>query len=98
MYNEYDENPVHKTLKQRKKKVKFEICIMFVMMIFAFLLSDFSKIKSTNIYGLETKEEKDVLNHISIERSSYYFLTDKKKVEKGIKEIPTIKDVKVHMD
>lgn len=100
IYNEYDENPVRKTLKQRKKKKlkrKFKIILglCFFGILAFYLLSDYSKVKSIQIYGNSLTEKEEILDYISINQSSYYMFMNTNKIEKQIKELPAIKDVTV---
>ncbi|MFR1294548.1 MAG: hypothetical protein ACLSBH_03300 [Coprobacillus cateniformis] len=50
VYHEYDENPVRKTLKQRKKKklkrkVKILLVLCLLIILAFYLISDYSKVK-----------------------------------------------------
>ena len=73
-YNEHDENQVYKILKQKKKrKVKKNIKILSLIIlgigIIALLQSPILKVKSISIKGLQLIEEKDILEHISIDQT-----------------------------
>lgn len=103
VYNEYDVNPVYHTYKQRKKrklkkKVKI-ICILFILMIIVgYLLSPYSKIKTIQVRGNENISKEEIIEYISVDLSSYYFLVDKKNIQNEVKECPVIKQVSVQMD
>ena len=103
VYHEYDENPVRKTLKQRKKKkLKRKVKILFVvclLIILAFyLISDYSKVKSIHISGNSLTEKEEILEHITISQSSYYMFMNTHKIEKQIKLLPAIKEATVQCD
>ena len=81
-YNEYNENPVQKTYKQRKKKklkrkVKVIISLFIFIMITMFLISDYPRVKSIKIEGVHQTPQQEILKHISIKPSSYYFFINK---------------------
>lgn len=103
VYHEYDENPVRKTLKQRKKKkLKRKVKILLVLclsIILAFyLISDYSKVKSIHISGNSLTEKEEILEHITISQSSYYMFMNTHKIEKQIKLLPAIKEATVQCD
>lgn len=102
-YNEYDENQTKKLLKQRKKKKlkkRFKIVLVLLCLIGIIILlsGDYLKVKSIKITGQYSYDQKEVLNHLSIDNKTYYLLIDKKKIEKELKNIPTIESAKVHCD
>lgn len=103
MYNEYDHNPVQKTLKKRKKqRIKKRIKIIFgcllIIGIIYILMSDFLKIKSINIYENEMTSKEDILDCISIDHSTYIFMIDKDKMKEELKTLPTVKSSEVNVD
>ena len=102
-YNEYNENPVQKTYKQRKKKklkrkVKVIISLFIFIMITMFLISDYPRVKSIKIEGVHQTPQQEILKHISIKPSSYYFFINKEKVIKEIKQLPTITKASIDID
>ncbi len=102
-YNEYDENPVRRTLKQRKKrklkrKFKVLLVVFFVSLIAFFLLSDYSKVKEIQINGIDITTPKEILENISISQSSYYFMINQDKIKEEIETLPTIKKAQVDVD
>lgn len=103
MYNEYDENPVQKTLHRKKKKRlkrKIKVCL-FVLGAFlmgALEMKGVLKVKTINVTGLEFLSQDQVLSSLSIDKSSYYLFMSKKSVTKEVEQIPTVKSAKVNCD
>lgn len=100
LYNEYDENQVEKTLKKRrhrkvKRKIKILIVLIIACCIIYFLSSDYSRIQTINIEGLNLTSEEDVYNAISVDESSYYFLVNKDDVASEIEALPAVKSATV---
>lgn len=103
VYHEYDENPVRKTLKQRKKKklkrkVKILLVLCLLIILAFYLISDYSKVKSIHISGNSLTEKEEILEHITISQSSYYMFMNTNKIEKQIKLLPAIKEATVQCD
>ena len=103
VYHEYDENPVRKTLKQRKKKklkrkVKILLVLCLLIILAFYLISDYSKVKSIHISGNSLTEKEEILEHITISQSSYYMFMNTHKIEKQIKLLPAIKEATVQCD
>lgn len=103
VYHEYDENPVRKTLKQRKKKklkrkVKILLVLCLLIILAFYLISDYSKVKSIHISGNSLTEKEEILEHITISQSSYYMFMNTYKIEKQIKLLPAIKEATVQCD
>lgn len=103
VYHEYDENPVRKTLKQRKKKklkrkVKILLVLCLLIILAFYLISDYSKVKSIHISGNSFTEKEEILEHITISQSSYYMFMNTHKIEKQIKLLPAIKEATVQCD
>lgn len=103
LYNEYDENPVRKTLKQRKKKKlrkKFKVILigLILLIVVIFLLTPYSKVKSISIKGNDITSQEDIKSHISVNELSYYFLINKNKVKEEIEDLPTIKSANITVD
>ena len=103
VYHEYDENPVRKTLKQRKKKklkrkVKILLVLCLLIILAFYLISDYSKVKSIHISGNSLTEKEEILEHITIGQSSYYLFMNTHKIEKQIKQLPAIKEATVQCD
>lgn len=101
-YNEYDENPVYRTYKQRKKKklkkrVKIMGIVLILIMIISYLLSPYSKVKSIHVIGHHKVSEEEILEHISVKQSSYYFLVNRDKVEEEVKTLSDVKKASVKM-
>ena len=103
VYHEYDENPVRKTLKQRKKKklkrkVKILLVLCLLIILAFYLISDYSKVKSIHISGNSLTEKEEILEHITISQSSYYMFMNTHKIEKQINLLPAIKEATVQCD
>lgn len=103
MYNEYDNNPVQKTLKKRKKqRIKKRIKVIFgclVMIgIIYIVMSDFLKVKSIDIHGNEITLKEDILDCISIDHSTYFFMIDKGKIKEELKSLPTIYSSEINVN
>lgn len=79
-YNEHDENQVKKILKtKKKKKLKRRIKILLFLIVFvcigSYFLSDYSKVKSMTVTGCQEVKEEDILNHISVDKNSFTYLS-----------------------
>ena len=102
-YNEYDDSPTDRLLKQRKKrklKTRVKIIIGIICMIIVIILvaGNTFRIKSIHITGEYSYNQEEVLDHISISKKSYYPFLNTSKIEKEIKEILTVETVKVTCD
>ena len=102
-YNEHDENQVKKILKTKKKKklkkrLKFFLYMILIVLIGAFFLSDYSKVKSIHIEGNKDIASNEILNSISIDKDTYFFLVNKDKIAEEVKAIGMIKKAVVHVD
>lgn len=102
-YNEHDVNQVKKILKNKKKrKLKRRIKIIFFLLVLifiaGFMMSDLSKVKSIEIVGNDEVKSENIINNISLNDQSVYFLVDKKKLTEEIKNIGMIKRASVSID
>lgn len=102
-YNEHDENQVKKILKNKKKKklkrrLKIFLVIIVAGLICAFFASDYSKVKSIQIEGNQDISSKEILNHITINKDTFFFLVNKGQIAQEVKEIGMIKKAVVSMD
>jgi len=102
-YNQYDEDQVKKKYKKikkvkLKKKFKIALVIIFLGLIIFFFMSDYSKVKSIRIVGQEILTEDEVLDVISINKSTQYLFMSTGKVEKEVKTLARVKDVQVSRD
>ena len=102
-YNEHDVNQVKKILKNKKKrKLKRRIKIIFFLLVLifiaGFMMSDLSKVKSIEIVGNDEVKSENIINSISLNDQSVYFLVDKKKLTEEIKNIGMIKRASVSID
>lgn len=103
MDHEYDKNPIHETLQRRKrrklkKKLKLAIFLGVVIIIVFFFVSDFSKVKSIDIQGIDVLKESEILDCLSIDDSSYYLFIDKEGTEKEILALGPVKKAHVSCD
>ncbi len=102
-YNEHDENQVKKILKtKKKKKLKRRIKILLFLIVFvcigSYFLSDYSKVKSMTVTGCQEVKEEDILNHISVDKNSFYLFVNTSRLEDEIKEVPLVKKAQVSKD
>lgn len=102
-YNEHDENQVNKILKtKKKKKLKRRFKVIFVLLILIliglFFMSDYSKIKSIQVFGNEEVKTEDVLKNISIDKQSIFLFVNPSRVEEEVKQVNLIKKVNVSRD
>lgn len=103
VYNEYDENPVFRTYKQRKKrklkkKVKIIGFVIVLLMIIGFLCSSYSRIQSIQIVGSEKMTDEQILEHLSVNQSSVYFLINKVRIVEELKDLDHIQNATVQMN
>ena len=102
-YNEHDENQVKKILKTKKKKklkrrLKMLLYIVVFGLIVAFFMSDYSKVKSIHVEGNKDISSQDILDHITVNQDTYFFLVNKEAIASQVKEIGMIKKAVVSMD
>lgn len=102
-YNEHDVNQVEKILKTKKKKklkrrFKILIFLMIFVMIGAYFLSDYSKVRLIRIIGNEEVATQDILDAISVNQESYYLFVNTSKIESEVKAVALIKKASVSKD
>lgn len=102
-YNEHDENQVKKLLKTKKKKklkkrIKVLLILLVLIIIGMYFFSDLSKIQSIQVIGNDEVKTQDIIDHISIDKNSFYLFVDKKKVVEEVKELGMIKKANVSID
>lgn len=102
-YNEHDESQVKKILKtKKKKKLKRRMKILLFLSAFVcigyYFLSDYSKVKSISVTGNEEVSETEILENISVNKSSFYLLVNTDHLETEVKALPMVKKAKVSKD
>lgn len=102
-YNEYDENQVDKLFKKKKKKklkrkVKIITFLFFIVLIIAYFVSDFSKVKSIEIIGNKEVSTKLIEEASAINKETIYLFMNKSKIEESIKELALVKKANVSYD
>lgn len=102
-YNEHDESQVEKILKLKKKKkikrrFKILLFLMFFVLVASYFLSDFSRVQSITIVGNNEVKKEDILENISINKKTIYWLVNTSQIEDEVKALSLIKKASVTKD
>lgn len=104
IYNDYDRNQVKAILKmrkakKRKRRQRLFLVILFIVLVIAFFVSDYSRLKTITISGNNYIDKQEIVTASEISlHQDYTFFTSSEAIEKKIKTVPLIKSVKVTKD
>ena len=71
VYNDYDRDQVKVILKKRKakrrkKRIKILLVILMIILIIAFFISDYSRLKSITVNGINRIERQEIVDAAKI--------------------------------
>lgn len=101
VYNDYDRDQVKVILKKRKakrrkKRIKILLVILMIILIIAFFISDYSRLKSITVNGINRIERQEIVDAAKINlHQDYIFFTNTDAIASRIKKVSLVKDVKV---
>lgn len=97
-YSEHNTNQVRRILKdlkkhKLKKRVKLISAAIIVVIVAAYIFSDFSKVGDISVEGNEGVKTSEILKAANIDKTEFHFLLDTDMIEEEIKKVPMIKKV-----